>query len=220
MKILFYGDSITDMGRHRNEITGEAENPAFKYGVGYVNHIAGELHYRYPNKYQLLNRGISGNRTVDLYARIKKDVWNHQPDVLSLLVGINDVLSPIDTGDGLDIQRFERMYRMIIEDTKARLPHIKIIICEPFMLADCPALTEEDKMKWEGNPGVLDYAKVVRKLAEEYNLYFLPLQEKFDEAAKKYKPEHYLFDGVQPAAAGAKLIATEWLTLFEKEIKK
>lgn len=220
MKIIFYGDSITDMGRHRNEITGEAENPAFKYGVGYTNVIAGELSFRYPNEYDLLNRGISGNRTVDLYARIKKDVWNHQPDVLNILVGVNDVLTPIDTGDGLDIERFEKMYRRIIEDTKARLPDLKIILCEPFMLADCPALTAEDKMKWEGNPGVLDYAKVVKRLAEEYQLYFLPLQEKFTEAAKNYKPEHYLFDGIHPALAGAKLIATEWLKLFEEKIKK
>ena len=55
MKILFYGDSITDMGRHRNEITGEAENPAFKMGVGYANLITAELSYQYPGEYEFLN---------------------------------------------------------------------------------------------------------------------------------------------------------------------
>ncbi len=216
MKILFYGDSITDMGRNR-EIPDHA---AFGYGVGYPNFIVGELAYNEPNKYQFVNRGISGNRTVDLYARIKKDVWNHTPDVLSILVGVNDVLTVIDSGDGVDIRRFEKIYRMLLEDTKAKLPNVKIILCEPFMLADCPALTAEDKMKWEDKPGVRDYAKVVKNLAKEYDLYFVPLQEKFEEAAAKYNAENYLFDGVHPTPAGARLIATEWLKVFNKEIKK
>ena len=61
-------------------------------------------------------------------------------------------------------------------------------------------------------------AVVVKKIAEDYGAYFVPLQEKFDEAAQKYGVENYLYDGVHPAPAGAKLIATEWLKKF-KEIK-
>ena len=83
MKILFFGDSITDMDR-RKDIDGRA----FGYGVGYVNSIASTLMYENPEKYEIINRGISGNRIVDLYARIKTDVWNLKPDVISILNSI------------------------------------------------------------------------------------------------------------------------------------
>ena len=211
MKILFYGDSITDMGRHKNEITGEAENPAFKMGVGYPNLIAAELGYAYPAEYQFTNRGISGNRIVDLYARIKKDVWNHEPDVLSILIGINDLWHEWDGKNGVDLQRFDRMYRMLLSDTKERFPDLKLILCEPFVLLG--SATDGDE-RWAHFQQVKEYAKAVKKIAEDYGAYFVPLQDKFDEAAAKYNAEHYLYDGVHPAPAGAKLIATEWMKAF------
>ena len=208
MKILFYGDSITDMGRDR-----ESEHPAFKMGVGYPNFIAGELHFNEPNRYEIVNRGISGNRIVDLYARIKVDVWNHNPDVLSILIGVNDVWHEWSVQNGVEIERWEKVYRMLIEDTKKQLPDLKIIICEPFILEGEATDGEE---RWKKFLEVKDYAKVAKKIAEDYGTYFVPLQDKFDEAAKKYGVENYLYDGVHPAPAGAKLIATEWMKVFEK----
>ena len=208
MKILFYGDSITDMGRDR-----ESEHPAFKMGVGYPNFIAGELHFNEPNRYEIVNRGISGNRIVDLYARIKVDVWNHTPDVLSILIGVNDVWHEWSVQNGVEIERWEKVYRMLIEDTKKQLPDLKIIICEPFILEGEATNGEE---RWKKFLEVKDYAKVAKKIAEDYGAYFVPLQDKFDEAAKKYGVENYLYDGVHPAPAGAKLIATEWMKVFEK----
>ena len=91
MKILFYGDSITDMGRDR-EMSENAFALGLGLGTGYVNFVAAELMNESPKKYQFINRGVSGNRSVDLYARIKSDCWNYQPDVWSVLVGINDTL--------------------------------------------------------------------------------------------------------------------------------
>lgn len=210
MKILMYGDSITDAGRDRNR-----DYALESYGHGYVKFVAGELLFDDPKKYQILNRGISGNRIVDLYARVKADVWNHEPDVLSILIGINDIWHEIGGKNGVDIVRFERMYRMLIEDTLERLPNVKIVLCEPFVLegsATCEHMSEFLEIK--------EYAKVVKRLAEEYDLYFLPLQEKLETAAEKYSPELYLADGVHPAMAGAKLIAAEWLNLFKKELDK
>lgn len=215
MKILFYGDSITDMGRHKNEITGEAENPAFKMGVGYPNFIAGELDYNFPGEYEFVNRGISGNRIVDLYARIKKDVWNHNPDLLSILIGINDLWHEWDGKNGVDLERFDRMYRMLIEDTKKRLPNLKLILCEPFVLTG--SATDGDE-RWAHFQQVKDYAKAVKKIAEDYGAEFVPLQDKFDEAAAKHGAAIYLYDGVHPAPAGAKLIATEWFKAFDKVV--
>ena len=210
MKILFYGDSITDMNRWReyNDSTD-----VYAYGVGYPNFIVGELSYKEPTKYEFVNRGISGNRIVDLYARVKIDAWNHKPDVLSILIGVNDVWHEIAGENGVELLRWERIYRTLIEESKERLPNTKIMICEPFILKGSATDGEE---RWTRFLAVKEYAKAAKKIAEDYGAYFVPLQEKFDEAAKKYGAEYYLFDGVHPTAAGAKLIATEWLKVFEK----
>ena len=76
-----------------------------------------------PTKHEIFNRGISGNRVVDLYARIKSDVWNLKPDVLSILVGVNDVWHELDIANGVDIERYERIYGMMLEETLERLPN-------------------------------------------------------------------------------------------------
>lgn len=209
MKIVLFGDSITDMGRDRS-----ADLTAFSYGHGYSNSVTVQLTKSNPLKYEIYNHGVSGDRIVDLYARIKKDVWNLSPDVLSILVGVNDIWHDfLESPNGVDIKRYEKIYRMIIEDTKERLPNIKIILCEPFILKG--TVTEEHLDHFEK---IKDYAKVVKKLADEYGLYFLPLQQKVDEAAKKFGAEKYLYDGVHPTLAGTGLIADAWLDLFRKEI--
>ena len=209
MKILFFGDSITDANRER-----EIDFSLKSYGFGYVRAIVGELLFGEPTKYEIFNRGISGNRIVDLYARIKKDLWNVEPDVLSILIGVNDVWHEIAHQNGVDIVRFENIYRTIIEETKERLPNVKMILCEPFVLLG--TATEESYQRFLE---VKEYAKIVKKLAGEYDLYFLPLQEKLDESAEKYGAVNYLFDGVHPSVVGAQLIANEWLSMFNEKIK-
>lgn len=206
MKILFYGDSITDMGRSR-----DFDKKAWGYGVGYPSFVAGTLLKDEPEKYEFINRGISGNRIVDLYARIKADVWNLQPDVLSILIGINDIWHEIGGKNGVELDRFERIYRMLLQDTKERLPNIKFVLMEPFVLEG-----EATKDHMDAFAEVKNYANMVKKLAEEFGAVFVPLQAKFDEAAAKHGAENYLYDGVHPDAAGAKLIADEWLKAFIK----
>ena len=205
MKIVFFGDSITDMARSR-----DCDGKAFGYGVGYVNSVASTLKYENPEAYEIINRGNSGHRIVDLYARVKADVWNHNPDVISILIGINDVWHEIYGGNGVDIVRFEKMYRMLLEDTRKQLPNVKFILCEPFVLKG--AATEE---KYDAFCEVKKYAAVVEKLAEEFSAPFVALQDKFDEAAAKHGAAHYLYDGVHPDIAGGKLIAEEWLKVFK-----
>ena len=215
MKIVMFGDSITDAWKDRSA----ADYSVCSYGNGYVKFVAGELLFKDPEGYKILNRGISGNRVVDLYARIKADVWNEQPDVLSILIGINDIWHEVSCGNGVDIVRFEKVYRMLIEDTLQRLPNLKIILCEPFVLTGT-ATGEEGSEAFEKFSAVKSYAKVIKKIAEDYGLYFLPLQEKLDDAAKKWSPAAFLADGVHPAMAGAKLIANEWLSCFENVVNK
>ena len=211
MKIVTFGDSITDVGR-----TPDRDGNIFGYGHGYPLMVAGELQLENPEKYQLFNRGNSGHRIVDLYARVKKDVWNLQPDVLSILIGINDIWHGLgENPNGVGLERFEKVYRMLIEDTLERLPNVKIMIMEPFVLhgyATDPKFEEFSKVK--------EYAAAAKRIAEDYGLFFLPLQEKFDEAAKRFPPVYWTDDGVHPTAAGARLIANEWLKLFKEKIDK
>lgn len=214
MKIVFFGDSITDMGRNRDC----AGQEIFGYGSGYPMFVAGSLYGENPVRHKVVNRGIGGNRIVDLYARIKADVWNLNPDVLSILIGINDVWHEIMGKNGVDPERFEKVYRMLIEDTLKRLPNIKTVLCEPFVLEGSATGTKDSETFLKFRE-IYKYAAIVKKLAEEYGLYFLPLQKRFDEAAERFGAEHYLYDGVHPMVAGAKLIADEWLKLFREKIE-
>lgn len=206
MKILFFGDSITDMG-HNRELTGSV----WSYGNGYVAQVAGTLLGKNPTEYEIVNKGISGNRVVDLYARIKSDVWNEKPDVLSILIGINDIWHEINYRNGVELNRFQRVYRTMLAETKERFPNVKLMLLEPFVLKG--SATEE---RFEEFTAVYEYAKAVRELAAEFNAVFVPLQEKFNAAAERFGTEPYLYDGVHPHIAGAKLIAEEWLSAFEK----
>ena len=212
MRILFIGDSITDMGRDR-EGSGDDFRRGTGLGYGYVSFVAADLIHQNPNGYEIINRGISGNRSVDIYARIKADCWNLKPDVVSVFVGINDVYPQELENNGVELDRYEKIYRMIIEDTKRKLPDVKMILCEPFMLAE--SANENDIIKWTCYPGVKEYAATVRKLANEYDLPFVALQEKLEEASAGHA-DCYAFDGIHPTPAGAKLIANEWLKAFEQ----
>ena len=114
MKIVLFGDSITDMARNRdvNAQVGE-------YGFGYPFFVAGELLSEDPKGYKIYNRGISGDRTVDLYARIKRDVWNIEPDVLSILIGINDIwhdlTEDVDSANGDNIVGLFKKFCKVIK---------------------------------------------------------------------------------------------------------
>ncbi len=205
MRILLIGDSITDMQRNKQveDFTVQA------YGNGYPFFVEGELSAKAPGKYKVINRGISGNRIVDLYARIKVDCWNLKPDVISILIGVNDVWHGLEdgVGNGVEIDRFEKVYRMFIEDTLKKLPNVKFMLLEPFVLEGTASFDKEK---------VPAYARVVEKLAAEYNFVFVPLQNVLLEKSQKYGMDYYLYDGVHPSVAGAKLISEEWLRGFDK----
>jgi len=206
MKILLIGDSITDMFRDR-----KLDFYVSSYGVSYPYQIQAELGIKYPREYEILNRGISGNRVVDLYARIKSDCWNLGPDLVSVLIGINDVWHDIESNNGVEPDRYEKIYRAFIEDTQKALPGVKFMLMEPFVLHG--TATDEH---FERFLGVKEYAAIVKRLAEEYGAVFVPLQDRLDRAAAEYGADWILFDGVHPSVVGAKLIAEEWLKAFAK----
>ncbi len=211
MKILFFGDSITDAGRNY-ERQGLPFNPG-GLGTGYVGVVASELSGKNPDKYQVINTGISGHRSVDLYARIKKDCWNYEPDVLSIYVGVNEVWHEIFVKNGVEIDRFEKVYRMMIEDTLKQLPNIKIMLVAPFVRNGAATESHYEEFLY-----VKEYAKVVKKLAEEYKFPLVELQDKIDAYAEKYGDECTLLDGVHPALGGARVIADAWLKVFREKV--
>lgn len=205
MKLLFFGDSITDMNRER-----DTNERVHSYGDGFVFLVASKLQFDCPKKYEIVNRGISGNGILDLYTRIRGDVWRQNPDVLTILIGVNDIIRELE--GGVDVRRWGEIYRMLIEDTQKRLPNTKIILCEPFALpgsaTDC--LAEQGFFE-----KVNEFRAAVKNISAEYGFPFLSLQEKFTEAAEKFGAEELLFDGIHPDTAGAMLIANEWLKVFD-----
>ena len=206
MKILFQGDSITDAGRAR-------DNDDY-LGRGYPSLIKSTFNFEEPGKYEFVNRGVGGNRVVDLYARIKVDIINVKPDVMSILIGVNDVWHEYDfenKPNGVDAEKFFKIYSMLIEEVKEALPDIKIMIMEPFTLEG----TGNEAYYAEFKKEVLKRAEKARAIAEKYGLPFIELQNKFDEATKLAPNSNWLRDGVHPAEAGHELIKREWIKCFK-----
>lgn len=208
--VLFQGDSITDCERVRN-------NPSH-VGYGYPLLVKSRLGFENPNKYNFINRGISGNRSIDVYARIKADIINLKPDYMSILIGVNDVLLEIEDENGVDAEKFEKIYCMLIEEIVAAIPEIKIMILEPFCLNGYATKNTEDiPDRWDRfSSGVKKRAEKAKLIADKYNLRFIPLQEKFDEAVKLSKETYWLIDGVHPTAMGHELICREWIKAFDE----
>ena len=202
--ILFQGDSITDAERSReNDIN---------LGLGYPTLVKGELGYNNPEEYTFYNRGISGNRIVDLYARIKIDFINLKPDYLSILIGVNDVWHEFINKKGVSAEKYFKIYSMLIEEIKEVLPDTKIMILEPFVLKG--AGTEEHFDKFQAE--VQKRAAKAKEIAVKYDLSFITLQDKFDEAAKSVQNEYWLADGVHPTIMGHELIKRAWIEEFKK----
>lgn len=203
MKILFQGDSITDTFRSK-------ENES-NFGCGYPLLVKAHLGFEKPNEYEFVNRGISGNRIVDVYARIKSDIINIKPDIMSLLIGVNDVWHELtDTPNGVDAEKFYKIYDMLISEIREALPEIKIIIIEPFVLKGSATIEKWECFKEE----VHKRATMAKKISEKYNLPYVPLQEGFNELAKKAPSEYWLYDGVHPTSMGHEFIKKEWIKAF------
>ena len=208
--ILFQGDSITDCGRNREDITSA--------GMGYPLMIKGQLGYEQPGEYEVINKGISGNRIVDVYARIKSDIINLKPDYMSLLIGVNDVWHELSgRHNGVSAEKFEKIYDMLIVEIRDALPDIKIMILEPFVLEGAnTASTEIEPDRWSYfRTEVPLRAVAAKRIAEKYGLSFVTLQDKFDEACKREPVSYWLRDGVHPTPMGHWLIKNEWMKVFQ-----
>ena len=211
-RILFQGDSITDAGRFR-----DYHDPFNRLGCGYPSLIAARMDLDHPGEYEWFNRGVSGDRIVDIYARMQKDLLNLAPDCLSILVGVNDVWHGLEAQrNGVNAEKFEKVYDWLLEEVKTIFPDIRIILLGAFALPGGATVRQEQPERWETfSREVPLRAQAAQRLAEKHGAIYVPLQPAFDACCQKMLPEYWLFDGVHPTEAGHELIAREWLKAFK-----
>jgi lysophospholipase L1-like esterase len=201
--VLFQGDSITDMGRSR-EKAGEANDQA-GLGSGYAGLAGAELLVGRPRDgLRVFNRGISGNKVFQLAERWQADCLDLKPNVLSILIGVNDLWHTLDGKYNGTAEVYERDYLALLERTKKALPKVKLVICEPFVLR-CGTVND----KWF--PAFNAYRAAAQRVAGKFGALFIPFQAMFDEAIKYAPPAHWAQDGVHPTTTGASLMAYSWL---------
>ena len=202
--ILFQGDSITDADRNREQ---EKPNNLAGLGRGYAFLAAGLLHEAFPaGKLQIHNRGVSGNRVTNLENRWQKDALDVNPDVLSIMIGVNDTWHGTAKGtpeNGVPLGKFEEVLRKILTRSREHNPDLRLVLCEPFVLP-CGAVNEA----WF--PEFTERRAIVKKLAGEFDAVFVAFQAMFDEALNRAAAEDWAGDGVHPSFGGHMLMAKTW----------
>jgi len=205
--ILFQGDSITDAGREKKL---ELANNANSFGNGYAFLAASHLLNSYPKeKLKLYNRGISGNKVFQLSDRWDKDCLKLRPDILSILIGVNDYWHSRDGNYNGTSETYESDYRKLIDRTKKELPNTKIVICQPFILKDGSVVDNSWIEPFK------KYQISVKRISKEYKTLWVPFQDVFNEAIKYAPVKYWLYDGVHAAMPGAQLMAESWLKVVK-----
>ena len=198
-RLLFQGDSITDMNWGRNE-----SDRNHYLGHSYVYLIAARLGVDMPEALlDIYTRGVSGNTVGDLRQRWQKDAIDLKPDLLSILVGTNDVGRNVEPG------AFESDYRHILDVSRRANSELKLVLIDPFVLQSARFADERD---WTPRREATDTLRsIVDQLATEYDAVHIKTQEIFDAAARAFSPEQWIWDGVHPLPQGHELIARSWL---------
>jgi len=200
--ILFQGDSITDAGRNRDIADANSDGAL---GRGYAWLAAAQLLVDRPDaNLKFFNRGISGNKVYQLAERWHADCLDIKPNVLSILIGVNDFWHKLKHGYEGTLEKYETDYKALIKRTKDALPKVKLIVCEPFVLK-----TGAVDDSWF--PDFDRYRAVAKKVATQAGATFVPFQAMFDAAAKIAPPKVWAADGVHPTCDGGCLMARWWL---------
>lgn len=225
-RVLYIGDSITDGGWGNS---GGGAKPSDKRNHWDLNHIYGHsymflcaAHYMayYPEQeHEFFNRGISGNTLADLEARWKKDAIRIHPDVLSVLIGTNDVGGAIFNGDEtFDFDNWESRYRALLDKSLAANPRLKIVLCTPF-IAPTGNMRKSDRYelreKW-----VKECAGRVRRIANDYHATLVPFDDMFADIMQSTpdgKGIYWIWDGIHPTAAGHQRMADLWIKCADQQ---
>ena len=186
--ILFQGDSITDGCR------GRGADPNHILGHGYAFIIGARNGAAFPEaNLEFLNSGVGGHTVLDLEKRWQKDTLDLKPDILSLLIGVND------SSRHVPFEEYERVYEKLISEAKAANPNLKLVLGEPFRLP-AGAFSEDIRKRQE----------IVARLAQKHGAALVHYQRVFDEAAQRAPAKYWVWDGVHPTYRGHQLMADEW----------
>lgn len=197
--ILFQGDSITNAFRKPEEICN-----AYQMGAGYAMIVAGRLLAERPGDgLRFENRGVCGEGINCLQKRWQSDCLELRPDVLSILVGVNDVRVTLEK-PSTSLEEYEQSYRELLKQTRAALPKVRLVLCEPFALR--VGDVRKDRMA-----DIAARGEVVRRFASEFGAAFVPLQTVFADALRHAPADYWSFDGIHPNAQGHWLIAEAWI---------
>jgi lysophospholipase L1-like esterase len=195
-RVLFQGDSITDGNR------GRTADPNHILGHGYQFVIAAKYGAMLPERNLVfLNRAISGNTVMSLISRWQTDTLDLKPDVLSILVGIND------SSRQVPLEEFEKNYDRLLADSVAPNPNLRLVLCEPFAL---PVGRYKDRWE-EWRADVTRRQAIVEKLAEKYHAALVKFQKVFDDACQRAPADYWMWDGIHPTYSGHQLMADEWI---------
>lgn len=206
--ILFQGDSITDAGRNKDV---QSPNNQSALGNGYAFIASASLLQNYAaHNLKLYNRGISGNKVFQLAGRWQADCLDLNPDILSILVGVNDFWHTLSSGYKGTVKTYENDLRALLKRTRESLPGVQLIIGEPFALKAGSAITDN----WY--PEFPKYQQAAKVIARDFEAAFIPYQSIFEEASKEVPATYWSEDGVHPTIAGNQLMAQAWLETVKR----
>jgi len=211
-RLLFQGDSITDMKWGRNQ-----KDRNHYLGHSYVFLLASRLGVDMADaNLEFFNRGVSGNKVSDLRKRWQKDAIEMNPDWLTVLIGVNDVSQ--GRGQPVDLKKWEQDYRHILNQSRRANHKLNIVLMDPFVLR-MTRLNSDDQWKyWRGEIDKL--GKIVVRLAKDFNAIHIETQKIFDQAANQVSAGNWIWDGVHPLPQGHELIARNWLQAVAKATNK
>jgi lysophospholipase L1-like esterase len=205
MKILFQGDSITDAFRKPEEI-----NPAFQLGNGYAFLVAARLGLRHPERrFEFINRGISGHTVQDVEKRWQADALDHRPDLLSLLIGVNNIIRRQNGSKDIPDAEVLASYRRMLEQMRAQNPRIRFLLMEPFLIE-----AGEVTAAWKA--ALRPIQEGIAAIASEFDAPLIPLQSLFDKALTLAPAAYWAYDGIHATHAGFQLIADAWLETADR----
>ena len=201
-RILFQGDSITDGNR------GRSLDPNHILGHGYQFIIAARVGSQHPERQVVfLNRGVSGNTVKDLSVRWHTDTLDLKPDVLSILIGVNDFTHAGSGATPGAADTYEHDYDALLTATLAALPNVRLVLGEPFLL---PSGSSAEHYA-ERLVSLAPYQAAVARLGTKFHAPVVHYQRLFTQACTKAPAEYWIWDGVHPTYAGHGLMADEWM---------
>ena len=211
LTFLFQGDSITDGNR------GRSADPNHIMGHGYAFAIASRLAADFAeNNFSFFNRGICGNRIPDLQSRWQQDTLPLKPDVLSILIGINDVDAVVHQWDsGQNEAQFKADYRALLQQSQAAKPDTLFVLAPPFVYRS--PKTEDAWNLW--NTEVQKRREAVKELAQEFDAVLVDYTPVFEKAMKRQAAEYWIWDGIHPTIAGHEIMAREWIKKVSGRLK-